>query len=506
MIHNLGRVFLILFIPFVLYANSIKIEAPNSFYSGDTVVFKLTASGSGEVLFPDITNIEGFVVQNAGTSSQTSVINGVRSQKLVRTYGFKPNKDVTIPSFSATIDGKEYKTQAKVIKKLRVEKTTSPYFDLDISVDKKDVYVGEEVRFTLKFKYDKNLQVVRLNFEKPQFENFWVKELSNPNQQSQKGKYVYQELNYILFPQKAGKLSIEPLKIGIEVVDNRGGANYGFFGATSTKNIPVYSNELELNIKHLPQGVNLVGDFDISATIDKSTINKGDAVAYKVQIVGRGNIDDIDEKKLQIDQTTIYDNPATKEFNLVNNVYGGKYSKSYSIVANSDFTIPSIELKYFDKKTAQVKVKKTKSYTIKVKGAVKKQNTLEVAPKLQSNDKPQEVQKVKEVIKTKVVTTSDNQKIIYYFLGILSALLIFIVYNTLKNRKKDKKDKPVVSMIKKAKTKQELLKLLVVYINIDKQLDKIIYKLEDQKDTSSLKELKKDIADILKDDTSKIKL
>lgn len=504
--HNLGKIVLLLIIPFILFAN-IEISAPNSFYSGDTVVFKLTASGSGEVLFPAITNIEGFVVQNAGTSSQTTVTNGSRKQTLVRSYAIKPNKDITIPSFTATIDGKEYKTQVKKIKKLRIEKTVSPYFDLNIAIDKKDVYVGEEVRFTLKFKYNKNLEVVRLNFEKPQFENFWVKEISSPNQQSTKGKYIYQELNYILFPQKAGKLNIDAIKIGVEIVEGRGGANYGFFNSPSTKNIPVYSNELELNIKHLPQDVTLVGDFDISTTIDKSVINQGDAVAYKVEITGRGNIDDIDEKKLEIAQTTIYDNPAKKEFNLINNKYGGIYSKSYSIVGNSSFMIPSIELKYLDKKTNQVKIKKTKSYTIKVNGAVQKQSTLEVAPLLQSEvQEIKELTKVKEVIKTKIVETSDNQKIIYYLIGLLSGLLIFIVYNMIKNKTKTKKDKPIVNTIKSAKSKQELLKLLVVYINIDKQLDKIIYKLEDESENSTLKEIKKDIVNILKDEASKIKL
>lgn len=506
MIHNLGKIFLVLFIPFVLFADA-KLDAPDSFYGGDGVVFKITASGSGEVLFPVISSIDDFVVQNAGTSSQTTVINGSRKQTLIRSYGFKPNKDVTIPSFTITIDGKEYKTQAKKLKKLRIEKTVSSYFDLNIAIDKKDVYVGEEVRFTLKFKYDQNLQVVRLNFEKPQFENFWVKEISSPNQQTTKGKYVYQELNYILFPQKAGKLNIDAIKIGVEVVDNRGGASYGFFNSASTKTIPVYSNELELNIKHLPQGVNLVGDFDITTTIDKSTINQGDAVAYKVEILGRGNIDDIDEKKLQIAQTTIYDNPAVKKFNLVNNKYGGKYSKSYSIVGSSNFTIPSIELKYFDKKTKQVKIKKTKSYTIKVNGAPKQKSTLELAPKVQSEDlEPKEVTKVKEVIKTKIVETSDNQKIIYFLIGLLSGSLIFIVYNTFKNKTKDKKDKPIINTVKSVKTKQELLKVLVVYINIDEQLDRIIYKLDDESDISPIKEIKKDVVNILKDETSKIKL
>ena len=49
-----------------------------------------------------------------------------------------------------------------------------------------------------------------------------------------------------------------------------------------------------------------------------------------------------------------------KEYNIKGNIYGGKYSKIYSIVGKENFTIPSIAVKYFDKKTATVKTIKTK--------------------------------------------------------------------------------------------------------------------------------------------------
>ena len=55
-----------------------------------------------------------------------------------------------------------------------------------------------------------------------------------------------------------------------------------------------------------------------------------------------------------------------------------------------------------------------------------------------------------------------------------------------------------MASVKNAKTKDELFRLLVVYINIDEQLDKIIFDLEKSKN-EELKSLKKEVLKLLKD-------
>ena len=496
---NLGKILLILCLPYILYAK-VNLKAPDSFYKGEQVVFSITGTG-GKIEFPDIKNIDGFLLQSAGTSNQTTIINGVRNQSLTKNYVFIPTKDITIPSFEIKINGEIERTKPKTIKMNQVKKTTSKYYDLTISIDKRNTYVGEEIKFTLKFKYRKDLQIVSLDFAKPQFENFWVKELQSDARQNTKGQFVEQELNYLLFPQKSGKISIDPLKIGIVVADDRYNRNgYGFFGTSTTKTIPVYSNKLDLDIKALPDDINVIGDFDISSTVDKTKINSGEAVAYKVIIKGRGNIDDVDEITLDIPNATIYDNPLKKEVDIKNNEYGGIYTKTYSIVAQNDFTIPSISLKYFDKKSLTVKTAKTKIYDIKVKSLVKKETKLQVL------ERPESKNIVKEKIVTKIVETSDKEKIIYFLLGMLvSAVLISLSLLLFKNKNRDKVETPLIKLVKKSNSSQELLKLLVVYINIDEQLDNIIYNLESNDSNNNFKKLKKEVLSILKDRSLEIK-
>lgn len=49
---------------------------------------------------------------------------------------------------------------------------------------------------------------------------------------------------------------------------------------------------------------------------------------------------------------------------------------------------------------------------------------------------------------------------------------------------------PLIKKVKKAKSKKELLKVLAIYINIDKNLDELLFKLEI---TNNVKVIKKQI-------------
>ncbi len=480
---KLFKLLVLVFLPFILNAKAV-LQAPDTFYKNDVINFKIVATGT-DITMPEIMNVDGNIVNNSGTSRHTTIINGSRSYQFVNAYAMVGTKDIHIPSFEIMIDNKIEKTKSKVIKMLKVKKTKSDLYNLSISVDKKDVYVGEAIEFILKFKYKKDLEIVSLDYTKPKFENFWVKELKPKDSQNNYTEYVEQEIKYLLFPQNAGKIEIEPLKIAITTLRSKYGG--GFYLTAPTATIPVYSNKLELNVKPLPRGINLIGDFTIKSTIDKTTIDAGDAISYKLYIEGRGNIDDLDEVVMNIPNTTIYDNPSKKEYNIKGNVYGGKYSKIYSVVGKEDFTIPSIEVQYFDKKTATVKTIKTQKYDIKVNKTLVNQRKLEVA------DTPKETI-TKQIQTVELVKTTDKEKLLYFIVGLFSGLVIVGSYILWTKRDKEKREIPLVKNVKKAKTPDELFKILLVYINIDEELDKIIYKLE----TLSLEEYKKEKTNILK--------
>ncbi|WP_419769167.1 MAG: BatD family protein [Candidatus Marinarcus sp.] len=462
----------------------VKMDAPKSFTSGEALVFSIVANGE-TVTFPKIDSIDGFVVQNSNTSKNISIINAQRTQRIEKQFLLFPNKDITIPSFKITIDGKDYFTQEKHIAMRKAVKTHDDNFDFTLLSNKQRLYTGQSALLTFKFKHKNTQQILDMALNTPDFSNFWVKQIGKA-QKVEEGNFTTDILKYVVFPQKSGVLVIPPASISVTLLDesvNR----YSFFG-TPTKIDKIYSNELKFEVKPLPEGVSVVGDFTMNDELSHTKVNAGDALSYNVEIKGCGNIDDIKEFKLNIPNATIYDNPAQKSFDFVNNEYCGSYKKTFSIVANEDYEISSLLFSYFDLKTKRVKTVKTKAHKVNVHANTQKSVTLEKQPKVE----PKSGQ-----IKEQVVI--DKRSNIFFFLyGILFSIFLFFVVKFISNKRKPKKEieKPLSKKIKECKSTQALLKLLIPYVNINNSLDDIIFELEKKRDVD-VKIKKKEIIKII---------
>lgn len=463
----------------------VTLYAPDSFTKGESLIFSLEAIGSS-VKFPKIEKIEGYLVESLGTSRSIQITNGNYSEKLKQNYRLFPKSDITIPSFTFEINGIEEKTQAKKISSLKIEKTKSNYFDLSLKASKQNPYVGEDLIVKLIFKYKRALQITELGFEKPHFDGFWYKKLEGSSKQYEENGFVIQELDFLLFPQRNGILNITPLKVDVGVVDtSRSNNSFSFFSPTP-KIIKVYSNELKFDVKTLPKDINLIGDFDINASVDKRKINQGESISYKINILGSGNFDDINDIKLNIKNAMVYDNKAKVLTNYEDGKYTGKYEKVYSIVPQENMIIPSLEFKYFDKVKNKIISKKTKSFKIEVKSAKVEKSILE---------KPSDIKEVKKTIIQKEI--SYKEKVLYFVYGFIFALLIIglswyvITFKT--KRKKDETD--LLKLVKKSNSKEQLLKTLVPYLKQDAFLDDLIYECDSEKE---FKILKKEIINHLK--------
>ena len=485
----LNRVVLVLLFSAIVAFANVFVKSPNTFHEGDPLVFQIEATGI-DIKFPNINSIDGFVVTKNGSSNSLTIVNGKRNQTISKTYKLFPNKTVTIPPFKILIDNKEFLTKEKRVNKIKAQKTKSKFIDFKIVVSDKELYVGEQTLFTLTFKYRRDLQIVDLGFTTPTFNDFWSKQINQPKKYMD-GEFVVQELQYVIFPQKSGKITIPALKVDVSLVDSRNN-NMSFFGP-AVRIEKIYSNELTLNIKDLPNNAFLIGDFTINETVDEKVLNAGEALNFDIQIQGRGNIDDIPDFKLDIPSATIYDNKAVKTYDMINGKYGGTYKKSYSIVANEDIIIPSFSLQYFDKVNNKIKVLKTKEHKIKVLKSVKKESELfKQNGAVKENDS-----KVKEIVK--VIETTDNQKLLYFFFGVLSSSLLIglSIYIFKLKAKESQIDLPLEKELRNTKSNSELLNILLSYINMDRDLDKMIYRLENEK-TLNFKPIKKEILAIVR--------
>ncbi len=477
---------ILLIVIFVLPAFSkVTLNSSSYFIKGEPFVFEFEAIGK-DISFPKIDYVDNYIVKNLGTSRVVQIINGNYDEKLTKGYTLVPRADFTIPSFTFSINGKQVKTLKKKIILKKISKTASSSFDLTLTSSKKELYIGEDVFIKLVFKYKRGQQITNIGFRQPNFDNFWYKKVNNSNKRYEENGYIVQELEFLLFPQKNGKLTISPLRVDIQMM-NSSSSTFGFF-SSAPKVVKIYSNELTFDVKELPENLTLIGDFDITASVDKTNIKQGESISYKLKIQGNGNFDDIDDIKLDIDDAIVYDNKPEIKTSYLNSLYKGIYSKNYSIVPTHSLEIPSITLKYFSKKDKKIVIKKTKSFKITVKNQVSKKVTLE---------KSKEKFEVTQEIKAKP-ESSLEKKITYFIFGILSTLLIIGLYKYVKilQSKKKHKEIPLIKLVKKSKTKQELMKVLIPYIRSNAILDKLIFDCESDKD---FKILKKQIIDLLKE-------
>jgi hypothetical protein len=476
---SLGKILFLLFFTINLIASevSISVSAP-AIYKGENVSFTLTASSS-DVEFPNITQIDNFPILGVSSSSSTSIINGSYSKKISKTYTFKPTKNVTIPSFKIKVDGKTYTTKQKNISVLQPSKSKNgDAFMVELKLDKNSLRVGESTKLRVFFKQRLNARADKLNINEPKIENFWVKKIDN-NQQYSQGEYIVQEFNYMIFAQKAGTFHIDSIEADIgHIVRNYNGGGFfndPFFNSMTNQLSwkKIYSNDLDIKVEALPNNLELYGDFHIKASTDKTTVYANKPVNLTVKIDGIGNIDDIEKFDINIPNAIVYADKPNIKSQLINGEYSGAFTQKIAIISDSDFTIPSLELKYFDKLTNKIKNIQTKPLDIKVHGgnlAKMQEPMVQKAKTIQTNQAVQ-----KQVI----VNTSDNLEYLYFLIGILIGSVGTYLVMKQTNKKEIKKENDIIKVIKGAKSDKVLFDILLPYSKENSTISDILKLLEE---------------------------
>ncbi len=486
---NLGKLITILLLSAAtLFAANVKATLDKSeIYKGDSVNLTISAQGS-DVKFPDIKKIGGFNVLGTSNSQSTTIINGKMSQTRSRSYTFAPQKSIKIPPFSVEVDGSVYKTQPLALKVVKPSqaKAGAPYI-LEMKLDKHNIKVGESVRLDLIFKQKRGTKADKIELSPPDLENFWVKEIKGVKQSLQ-GDYIVQRYSYMLFAQKPGDFTIPSVvaNIGTKVRrrNSMGGFSDPFFDdpffnsfISSLEWKKVFSNEERLHVEPLPDNLEVYGDFEIKASVDKKEVNAGKPVNLTITIEGEGNVDDIKKFEIDIPEAVVYADEPKIESGLKDGKYYGRFTQKIAIVADQDFTIPSIEFNYFDKNEKKEITKKTSPIEIKVKGNGLTTNV----PKIEtSKELKEEIKRdnQKNELTSKPVMKESQNGYLYLFAGILLGSVLTYLFLQYKPTMGKKEQKPVIDRIKRAKDDKELYNILLAFANKGEYIKETLDKLE----------------------------
>lgn len=462
---NLGKINILFFISLQsLFADVSATLSQTSVELGEMATYNIHINGE-DIKRPSIQRLCGTDVISTNSQTSIQIINGSYQKNYVLSYKFLPQDSCKIAPISIEVDGKMQITNALELTVLPPDATKEADFSLSLESNKKEVFVGEPFELTLLLKQKKGAEALDHEFIPPELKGFWIKKESKPVTSSD-DKYNITKITYTMAPQRVGTLNITKAKIRIASRSNTRDSWGSWVPQIKWKTY--FSNALSIDVKALPNGVSLTGDFEIYSSVDKTEVNANEAVNVTVQVKGDGNLEDIKSFKPYIDGVSIFDEKIV--------IKGLVLSQKMAFVGDGDFTIPSFSLKFYDLKTKQIKTISTKEIKIRVKNAKPKEE-LTIKRDESSDVKTQP----KEVVKVVQKDISFVWIVLIFIFGLASgiALMLFKPWSMFKTQKKVsiKDTKTLIIKLMPYKDEQEVKEILDIleknsYSNENIALDK----------------------------------
>ena len=376
----------------MLYAASVKAMVDTiEVVKGNPVTLRIKATG-GSAEFPKFLMVGDAPVvgQSSSSSRNLSMINGkvTSEQSTTKIVQFVPEQDMTIPSYSVKIDGKEYQTETidiKVVAASRKTSTADGLFSLEMRASKNKVMVGESFMVTVYFSLRSDVRLAQdVQYQQPDLSDFISIQGQEQNAYRQ-GNYQVQEVRYILTAQHDGNFTINPATVRVALPDGSRRDIFGMsFGAVWKQAI---SNTLQIEVLPQKHSTDLIGDFTVDTKIDAGEVKANKPVNLTLTIEGKGNLEGFEFPKYEIDGVTVYGDDEKVETKVVGGELYSVYTKSFAFISEEDFTIPQREFTTLITKDNSVKTLKVQAYDIKIK-----------KPKVTS----QALEKTQGVVQTKI--------------------------------------------------------------------------------------------------------
>ena len=335
-------------------------------------------------VLPDLSAFAAYL--GSGTSTSMEIANGRMSMSLTFQHRFQATAEGTFEIGPVTVraGGRDLRTEPLTIRIIDgpvpttrsgppgADGTVAPE-DLFVTAtaSKPRVYVDEPV--VVEYRIFTRVGVDGYNITgRPGTTGFWIEELDDP--QARVEQVVRDGLQYTsavvwrvaLFPTSAGTKTLEPLTIEAQVrVQRRSRSLFGdpfgdpfgrgLFG--SRLPVVVGSNPVEIEVLPLPEAgrpdafTGLVGQLEVSASIDRTDAKANDALTYRLEVSGTGNIRTLPEPDLGFpSDVEVYPPDVTERVDPTGDGVRGSKVFEYVIVprAPGRVTIPAVKLAYFD--------------------------------------------------------------------------------------------------------------------------------------------------------------
>ncbi|MFV8368906.1 BatD family protein [Flavobacterium sp. LB2R40] len=321
-------------------------------------------------------SFEGFRII-AGPSQQVSQswVNGRSSFEKAYSYFLVPNQKGTFVIKQAAIEynGQIYKTApVRIIVTAATEQLKDPndsqmsgdenlYLVADVS--KTNPYINEPITVVYKL-YFANIGISNLGeSSKPKYNDFWSQNIEIKQLAAEEGIFKGQNFRFIvlkkvvLYPQKSGRLKIEPLSLSVDVQlpTNRRDVFGRMMLTETTKRVSAGAKTI--TVKPLPEAgkpenfSGAVGNFDFKVIPSKTNLKNGESLNLVVSVTGKGNLKLFSLPKPVVPNALeMYDAIHSEDISTSLMGMSGKISDSYTIIPQykGNYPVKPLQFSYFD--------------------------------------------------------------------------------------------------------------------------------------------------------------
>jgi hypothetical protein len=358
------------------------------------IEFNMNADGDNFVA-PNF-EASGFrVIGGPSQSVSQSWINGKSSFNKSYIYILLPTQkgQLTIKQAAIEINGQIYKTSpVKINVTNAVEIPKDPneapavsaddniYLVADIS--KSNPYLNEPITVVYKLYFSYSIGISNWReLNKPKYNDFWSQNIDIKQLKAEEGMFKGERYRYVvlrktvLYPQKSGKLEIEPLSLDIDcqVPSNR----RNFWGqpimVEDSKRVSAGSKII--NVRALPESgkpvdfSGAVGQFDFKVNPSKTTLKNGESLDLTLSVIGKGNLKLFSLPKPVVPTALEMYDPVHEE-NVSTPLTGmtGRITDKYTIIPQykGNYQIKPLSFSYFDLASGRYKTITSQPITITV--------------------------------------------------------------------------------------------------------------------------------------------
>ncbi len=391
-------VLILLFITHLLSAQ-IQFEAKvskNTLGLNERLRIDFSMNADGDNFVPPPFEVCGFkVVGGPSQSISQSWVNGRSTFHKAYSYFLAPTHkgNLVIKQASIEINGQIYKTSPIKInvtnavdqprdanEPAAVRVDNNLYLVADIS--KTNPYVNEPITVVYKLYFSYNIGITNWReLNKPKYNDFWSQNIDIKNLVAEEGMFKGERYRFIvlkktvLYPQKSGKLEIEPLSMDIDVQLPSGKRNFWGQPLMVEDNKRVSAGSKIISVKPLPEAgkpddfSGAVGKFSFNVTPSRTTIKNGESLDLSVSVSGTGNLKLFNLPKPEVSSALEMYDPEHKE-NVSTPLSGmtGSITDNYTIVPQDkgNYPLKPLHFTFFDLSSGTYKTITSKPILINV--------------------------------------------------------------------------------------------------------------------------------------------